>query len=132
MHRGLSLQRIQFIDIDVLLRLEDLHEQGQTHSHFGGGHRDDEEREDLPAETLIHAGKCDEGEVGRIQHQLNRHENNKRVAPDQHTQRANGNDLTGASSSTPSNMITNRNNTMIAPAYTVIWDIAMKGAPSNR
>ena len=43
-----------------------------------------------------------------------------------------GSTSAGAKLSAPSNIITNRNKTMIAPAYTVICAMAMNGAPSNR
>ena len=38
----------------------------------------------LPADVVEHAGEGDEGEVDRVEHELDAHEHDERVAPDEH------------------------------------------------
>src|SRR6185312_2534879 len=49
-----------------------------------------EERDHLTVEVTVHAGERDEREVDRVEHQLDEHEHHERVAPQQHTGRADG------------------------------------------
>ena len=64
--------------------------------HFGGGHRDDEEYEDLGVvvgETEgsdAMAGEGDEGEIGRIEHEFEAHEDDEEVAAQEDTGQTDG------------------------------------------
>src|SRR5262245_38777996 len=48
--------------------------------HFGGGDGHDEEYEDLSIEVVVEAGAGDQGEIGRIQHDFERHVDDEQVA----------------------------------------------------
>ena len=63
---------------------------GQPDSGFGGGHDHDEEDKDLPADLMPLVGKGDKGQVDRVQHQLDRHEDGNDVALDEECAHANG------------------------------------------
>src|SRR4030095_3028816 len=69
---------------------------GEADCDFGGGDRDDEEDQDLRiviGETIVaeaKTGKRYERKIGRIEHQLQGHENDDDVAPEQHTAEADG------------------------------------------
>ena len=51
---------------------------------LGGGHDHDEEGEHLPVEVAVDPGERDEDEVGGVEHELDAHEDDDRVAPGQH------------------------------------------------
>src|SRR5207248_4398737 len=69
---------------------------GKTDRDLGGGDSNDKENQDLRvvigqaivAETKT--GKGDKGEIGRIQHQLQRHENDNDIAPQQNAAKTDG------------------------------------------
>src|SRR5688572_32679957 len=125
--RGLSLQGSQLVDIDALLRLEDLHDQCKTHSYLSGGHGNDEEHEDLPAETLVHAGKSHKSQVCAVKHQLDGHENDQRVAADEHTERTDDEQHGGKC-----NVIIDRYHQRCAPISGLVKTIAPTIATSSR
>src|SRR5207302_808262 len=60
----------------------------QADDHLRRGDDDHHEGEDLPVLAVEEAPEGDEGEVDGVEHQLDRHEDDQRVAPDQHAQRA--------------------------------------------
>src|SRR5574341_1212480 len=84
----LSLQLIDVVHADALLGAEDGDDQRQPHRHLGGGHRHHEEHEHLPRKLHELPGEGDEHEVGGVQHQLHRHEDDDGVAPHQHSRHA--------------------------------------------
>src|SRR5690606_30691073 len=66
------------------------HDDRQPHHDLRGGDDHREERDDLAVEVAVHAGEGDEREVAGVEHQLDAHEHHDRVAPDQHTSGADG------------------------------------------
>src|SRR5882757_473851 len=84
------LQQVRVVDRGRASGPEDGHDDGQTHHHFGGSDHHHEERDDLPVEVAVTAGERDEGQVRGIEHQLDAHEHDDRVAPDQHPCRTDG------------------------------------------
>ena len=86
---ALTLHTVHLVHVDAALGLEDLNDQCKTHGNFCRSDSDHEEHEDLSAEALEHTAECNHRQVGSIQHQLNGHEDDERVAADQNTQRAN-------------------------------------------
>ena len=56
---------------------------GQPDRGLGGRHRHDEEHHDLAARA-VQLGQRHEGEVDRVEHQLDAHEEHDRVPPEQH------------------------------------------------
>src|SRR5437763_2473733 len=89
------LQQVRVVDACRAPRPEDGHDDGQPDDDLGRGHHHDEERHDLPVQAAVDAAERDEREVRRVQHQLDAHEQHDRVAPDQHTDRADGEQHTG-------------------------------------
>src|SRR6266568_6967643 len=63
---------------------EDRHQDREAHDDLGGGHHHHEERDDLPVQVPVHARERDEGQVARVQHQLDAHEHDDGVAPHEH------------------------------------------------
>ena len=93
----LAFEIVHLVHIDAVAGLEDLHDQRQADGYFRRRDRDHKEDEDLPAVILKlsfrfwqNAGKRHHRQVGGIQHQLDGHENDQRVAAHQHAQRADG------------------------------------------
>src|SRR5579859_458078 len=84
----LAFHRIQFVDVDGFLCSEDRHDQRQPDGDLGGGYRDHEEDDQLPACVAPLAREGDQGQIRRVEHQFNRHKDHDRVAPDQHTEYA--------------------------------------------
>ena len=84
----LTPQGTQLIHVDAALGLENLDDQSQPHRHFRGGDSDHKEHKDLSAEILEQTAKCHKRQVGRVEHQLNRHEDNKRISAGEHTYHA--------------------------------------------
>lgn len=68
---------------------------GKSDRDFGRGHGDDEEDEDLrvvirrAAWIDMETRECDQGQVGRVQHQFEGHQNNDDVAPQHHAGESN-------------------------------------------
>ena len=84
--------RLEFQTADVLDVSRPTHpierdDDGETDRHFSRGHRDDEKNEDLRVVVGQARGvdakarERDERKIGRVQHQLERHENDDEVAP---------------------------------------------------
>lgn len=87
---ALSLEAVHIVHVDAAFGLEDLHDQRQADRHLRRRHRDDEEDEDLSAETLDDAAERHHRQVCGVEHQLDGHEDDQRVAARQHAGRANG------------------------------------------
>ncbi len=70
------------------------HDNGQPHAYLSGCYHHDEEYEQLPVDPrirvrngqrmMMHLGEGYQQQIHRIQHQLDAHENNDRVAPGEH------------------------------------------------
>ena len=81
-----KLQRVDVLDVCRAPGPVERDDDRETNRHFGRRDRDDEENENL---TVIigqarrintEAGKGNERKIGRVQHQLERHENDNDVA----------------------------------------------------
>ena len=86
----LKLQAADVLDVRRLARPIERDDDGKTDRHFRRRDSDDEENEDLrvvvgqAAGIDAEAGKRDERKIGRVQHQLERHENDDDVAAQHH------------------------------------------------
>src|SRR6266567_2396209 len=67
---------------------EDRHQDREADDALRGRHHHHEERDDLPVQVPVHPGERDEREVARVQHQLDAHEHDDRVAPHEHADAA--------------------------------------------
>src|SRR5215469_5849908 len=63
---------------------EDRHQDREADDDLRGGHHHHEERDDLPVQVPVHPRERDEGQVARVQHQLDAHEHDDGVAPHEH------------------------------------------------
>jgi len=73
-----------------MLGLEDRHDQRQANRYFRRSYSNHEEDDDLSVQMFVGIGKSHKCQVGRIQHQLDRHEDNQRVTANQYAQRPDG------------------------------------------
>src|SRR5438477_10416452 len=82
--RGSLLSCLEFeggdvFDVSGLASAEQGHDDGETDRNFGGGYGDDEEDKHLgvvvtgPVRLDLETGKGDQGQISRIQHQLEAH-----------------------------------------------------------
>src|SRR5712672_3338013 len=92
-----ELERVELVHVDRAPAAEDGDDDGEADGRLGGGHRDDEEDGGVTAEEArlgggaLHqweAREGEEGEVHRVEHQLDAHEHDERVAPDHHAHAA--------------------------------------------
>src|SRR5436190_14380882 len=60
--------------------------QRETDRDLGGRHCDDEENEDLSIQVIVEPRKGYQGQVGRIQHQLQPHIDYQQISPHDHSQ----------------------------------------------
>src|SRR5216683_8343601 len=67
---------------------EDRHQDPEADHDLRGGHHHHEERDDMAVQVAVQPGERDEREIGRVQHQLNAHEDDDRVAPHEHAHAA--------------------------------------------
>src|SRR3954451_13926201 len=86
----LQLQEVGVVDGGRTTGAEDGHDDGQSDDHLGGRDDHDEQRDHLAVQAAVDAGEGDEGEVGRVEHQLDAHEHDDRVATQQDRGRADG------------------------------------------
>src|SRR4051794_6693084 len=77
------LQQVGVVDRGGPAGPGDRHDDGGPHHHLRGGHDHDEERHDLAGDGAAGAGGRDQREVHRVEHQLDAHEHDDRVAPDE-------------------------------------------------
>ena len=56
----------------------------QAYDRFGGGDGHHKEDHDLPFHRTEKSGKGDERQIDRVKHQLDGHQHDDQVAPDQH------------------------------------------------
>src|SRR5579875_172924 len=85
-----ALEEVGFVDRSRPAGTENRHDDGQPDNDFAGGDHHREERHHLPVETAMHPGVGDERQVDGVEHQLDAHEHHDRVAPQEHTGRADG------------------------------------------
>src|SRR5215469_725574 len=80
------LQEVHFVDIRRDLSPKDDNNNGEPDCCFSGGNRNDKERHELPSHRLHVIRKGDEIDVRGIQHDLDRHQYDDEIAPDQDAQ----------------------------------------------
>src|SRR5919112_1069019 len=78
-----ELEQVGVVDGGGATRAEDAQNDGQTNDDLGRRDEHHEQRDDLAVQRPPHAGEGDEGEVGRVEHELDAHEYDDRVAPQQ-------------------------------------------------
>src|SRR5688572_13767275 len=69
---------------------EERDDQRQPDRRFRGGHRHHEERDDLAVHVAPVAAECDERQVHRVQHDLNRQQNRDQIPAEKNSGRADG------------------------------------------
>src|SRR5581483_9715228 len=75
------LHGLNLFDVDGAAAAEDRDDDGQAHGGLGGSDGDDEERADVAGHVALVTGEREEREVRRVEHQLDGHEDDERVAP---------------------------------------------------
>src|SRR5215471_1959864 len=84
----LVLQQVRVVHRRGPAGTEDRHQDRQPDDHFRGGDHHHEERGHLAVHLAVHARETDERQVDRVQHELDAHEDDQRVAADEHPDRA--------------------------------------------
>src|SRR5439155_3554261 len=80
--RGSLPQPVRRLDVDRLEALVDAEHDGEADRGLGGGEHDDEDGEHLPVVARVRvAGEGDVVDVGRVEHQLDAHQDADRVTP---------------------------------------------------
>src|ERR687885_805906 len=81
----LSPHRADVVDVCRSLRAENAYEECQPDGDLGRSDRDDEEGHNLPVDVGPLPCKGNQREVSRVQHELDRHEDDHHVSPCQHS-----------------------------------------------
>ena len=92
-HVTCSIGRSALHDVEVVRHgarapAEDGDDDAEADDHLGGRDHQYEEDEHLSADVVEHACEGHEGEVGRVEHQLDAHEHHEYVAPHEDPQRS--------------------------------------------
>ena len=66
----------------------DHYDNSQAYADFGGGHGHNEKHENLPVRIGTVGRESDQKQVYCVQHQLDRHENDDGIAPEQYARHA--------------------------------------------
>src|SRR4051812_17692750 len=77
-------ERGEAVDLDVAPAAEDGDDDRETHGGLGGGHGDHDERERVSGQIAPHAREREQRDVGGVEHELDAHQDDQRVAPDEH------------------------------------------------
>src|SRR5580704_10883238 len=80
----LVLQQVRVVHRRGPAGTEDRHQDREAHHDLGSRHDHHEERDDLAVQVAMHPREGHEREVDRVEHELDAHEDNHRVAPYQH------------------------------------------------
>src|SRR5581483_3466887 len=86
----LQLHEVGVVDRGRVTGAEDTHDDGQADHDLGGGDHHGEEGDDLPVQVAVQPGEGDQGQVGGVEHELDAHEENDGVAPDEDARGADG------------------------------------------
>src|SRR6266498_347297 len=62
------------------------HDDGEADGDLGGRHAQDEEDEHLPVDRAVALAEGHESQIGGVEHDLNGHEDDERIAPDEHAE----------------------------------------------
>src|ERR1700678_4352259 len=87
---GSALHQVQVVGGVVGPAAEDGDHDAQADHHLGRRHHQHEKHQDLAADVVEHVGEGDEGQVGRVEHQLHAHEHHQHVAADHDAEGADG------------------------------------------
>src|SRR3954471_10474209 len=87
---GSVLEEVGVVDRGRTASAENGDDDRQAHHDLCCGDNHGEEREDLTVEVAVHPRERHEREVAGVEHQLDAHEHNDRVATHEHTRRADG------------------------------------------
>src|SRR5712664_806485 len=88
-----ELERVELAHVDRVPAAEDGDDDGEAHGGLGGGHGDDEEDGGVAAQEARLGGGAphqrepregEEGEVHRVEHQLDAHQDDEGIAPQHH------------------------------------------------
>ena len=79
----LPFQELKLVDVDAGFVPVQGDDDGQADSHLGGGDRQGEKYEHLPRHVLEIMRKRHEVDIGGVQHEFDREENNDNVSTDQ-------------------------------------------------
>src|SRR3990170_6682834 len=79
-----SPQHAHVVDARALPPPIDVHDDRQADHDLGRGDHHGEERKDLPVQVAVHPTERDEREVHAVQLELDGHEDDQRVLPDEH------------------------------------------------
>src|SRR5947209_5623348 len=85
-----ALEQVGVVDRSRFAGTENRHDDGQPDHHLARGDDHREEGNHLTVEVTVQPGEGDERQVYRVEHQLDAHEHDDRVAPQQHTRSADG------------------------------------------
>ena len=86
----LVLEQVGLVDRSGSSGSENCDDDGESDDDLGRCNDHDKERDDLAVKVAIHAGECNKGEIRGIEHELDAHEDDDRVATHEHTDRADG------------------------------------------
>src|SRR5262245_9152229 len=81
-------QGLQLVDVKGQVATRHRYDQAEPDDHLGRRDRHHGEREDLTGPRALLAREGDQGEVGGIEHQLEREEHDQRAATEQHAERS--------------------------------------------
>src|ERR1017187_2132999 len=74
-----ALHHVDLVKVDRLPVAVDQEHDGQTDSHLGGGHGDDEQGKDLTCHRVVEGPEGEEVDVDRVEDQLDGHENQNAI-----------------------------------------------------
>src|SRR6187549_2328953 len=93
---GLKLEGVDILNVNRLPGAIEGDDDGQADGHLGGGHGDNQEDKHLrvvvgqPVLTDIEPAEGHEGQVRRVEHELEAHENRDDIAPENDTGKTDG------------------------------------------
>src|SRR5688572_1279467 len=93
--RPSSLQQVEVVGRGSGAAAEDGHDDPEADDDLGRRHHQDEEHQRLAADVVELSGEGDEGEVHGVEHELDAHEHDEHVAPDQQAHGADGEQARG-------------------------------------
>lgn len=84
---GLVFQAAQLLEHHGLPLAEKGYDDRQSHGNLGGRHGDDEKDKKVTIHDSIEPGEGGERQDGGVQHQLQRHEHDQRIPPEEDTEK---------------------------------------------
>src|SRR5262245_15057948 len=83
-----SAERPELVHVELEVAARHGDDQAEADDHLGGRHGHHGEREDLPGAAAVRTREADQGEVGPVEHDLEREEDDQRAAAEEHAERA--------------------------------------------